>query len=301
MHQAPMSFPKPVLFALIAALSLPMSGCERTVVVRDRCQEPRAGAGLVPGERVLARFKDAFHEATVITVQGRLVTVAWDTPPPERSYLPRSWILSIERPAKVAQGQWALCRPASSWELCRIDSVQQDLIVASLTSDGQQATLRARRAFPLPAKLRGWAEEHGGELLAQARRKLVFARARPAAAGQAVKIGQRVLAEWQQDSWWEATVVKVDKAKVTVSWIDSSGEHGLQPMQVAPLETDMSGLKPESVAFCKWAGSGQWWKAWVERLSRGSAQVIYSDGSKAQVTAGQCLPATADAETDGQR
>lgn len=281
-----------------AVLLLCMAACERTVIVRERGDEPRAGGGLTPGERVLARYKDAFHEGTVITVQGRLVTVAWDEPSPERSYLPRSWVRSTEQPSRVSRGEWALCRPARSWEICRIDGVQpgSGLVEAALTSTGQRATLGPHRVFAVPEKLRGWAEENGSELLARARREQLMAHARPAAAGQAVQVGQRVLAEWQADSWWEARVVRADKDQVTVSWVDGGGEQTLQANQIAPLEpVAEQSPRAEDIALCRWGGgSGQWWTAFVERMSQdGTIEVTYSDGSKGRLPRGQCLAARA--------
>jgi hypothetical protein len=282
----------------VAALALGQTACERTIVVRDRCDEPRAGEGLTPGERVLARYKDAFHEGTVVTVQGRLVTVAWDDASPERSYLPRSWVRSMEHRSRVTRGEWALCRAAASWELCRVDGLQpgSGLVEASLTSSGQRSTLKPNQVFQVPDKLRGWAEENGSELLTRARRQELLAHARPAAAGQAVQVGQRVLAEWQTDSWWEARVVRADKGQVTVRWADGSSEQSVQASQVAPLEPvgELALRAEQDIALCQWGGgSGQWWSAVIERVSHGSVEVTYSDGTKGQLTPGQCLPARA--------
>jgi hypothetical protein len=279
---------------LTAGLFL-LAACERTVIVRDRCAEPRAGQGLTPGERVLARYKDGFHEGTVITVQGRLVTVAWDDGSPERSYLPRGWVRSTDRPGRVAPGEWATCRPEQTWELCRVDGVQPGQVQASLTSSGRQAALKPRQVFPVPETLRGWAGELGGERLTQARRQRLLTNARPAATGQALRPGQRVLAEWQTDSWWEARVIRLDKDQVTVRWIDGSGEQTLPPAQVASLEPGAERvLQAEDIALCQWGGgSGRWWSAFVERVDQDQIEVTYSDGSKGQLAPGNCLVARA--------
>lgn len=271
-----------------------LGACERTVVVRERCDEPTAGQGLTPGERVVARYKDGFHEGTVITVQGRLVTVAWDDGAPERSYLPRGWVRSTDRPGRVTAGEWAICRPTQAWELCRVDAAEPGHVQASLTSNGRQVVLKPRQTFPVPETLRAWAEELGRELLSQARRQQLLARARPAATGQAVQPGQRVLAEWQTDSWWEARVVRLDKEQVTVRWIDGGGEQTLPPAQIASLERGAERvLRAEDIALCQWGGSGRWWSAFVERVGQDKIEVTYSDGSKGQLAPGQCLVAQA--------
>lgn len=286
-------------FASLALLVL-ATGCERTHVIKTQCvsSAPTGGQGLTPGERVVARHKEAFREGTVITVQGRLVTVAWDDGSPERSYLPRAWIRSLERRGKVVRkGQWALCRPGAAWELCRVEDLEQDRILASLAGDGERWKLSRRRTHPLPAGLSGWAEERGTELLRKTRRKRMLKRARPGTAGQSVERGQRVLAEWTTDSWWEATVVSVEKSRVVVSWIDSGGRQTVQPSQVAPLVTASPGagaarLRRGDLAFCKWRGSSQWWQAWIERLSETTARITYRDGVQDRVAVGQCLAAT---------
>ena len=279
---------------LLTAGLILLAACERTVIVRESCDEPRAGQGLTPGERVLARYKDGFHEGTLITVQGRLVTVGWDDGAPERSYLPRGWVRSTDRAGRVAPGEWALCRPAEAWELCRVDGVQPGRVQTSLTSGGRQAVLRPRQVFPVPEGLRRWAGELGSERLAQARRQLLLTGARPASAGQAVQVGQRVLAEWQAASWWVARVVRVDKDLLTVRWVDGGGEQSLPPARVAPLEPDAEQvLRAEDIALCTWGESGQWWAAFVERAAQGQIEVTYSDGSKGQLAPGQCLVARA--------
>jgi len=282
------------LFLLMAA-----TGCDSSPhvikVQATTTAEPRAGQGLVPGERVVARFKETFGEGTVITVQGPLVTVAWDDGTPERSYLPRGWVRSLDKQGTpVKQGQWALCRPKTSWELCRVERAQGDQVQASLISDGLRWhwQIARRRTWSLPAKLNAWAEERGTELLKLARRKTLLEGSLPATAGQSVKVGQTVLAEWTKDSWWEAKVIKVDRDAIRVTWIDG-GSQVVQPSQVAPL-TNAPQLSSGDLAFCKWNSSTQWYQAWIERRSDASAQITYRDGKGGKVALKSCLPALAD-------
>src|SRR5687767_8391021 len=77
---------------------------------------PRGGAGLQPGDRVVTRLRNEFREATVITVDGALVTVGWDLPPPDRTQVARSWIVRLdEKPGKPRPGDWRLCPSDESW------------------------------------------------------------------------------------------------------------------------------------------------------------------------------------------
>ncbi len=286
-----------VALALVGLLLLiAATGCDSTpqLIQVSTAPIPQAGQGLTPGERVVARLKETFREGTVITVQGRLVTVAWDDGTPERSYLPRGWVRSLDQQsAPIKQGQWALCRPKPTlWELCRVDRVQGDQLQASLISDGASWQIARRQSVALPAKLNAWAEERGSELLKLARRKIQLERSTPASAGQAVKPGQSVLAEWSKGSWWEARVTRVQKDAINVTWADG-GTKVVQPSQVAPL-TGAAQLRSGDLAFCKWNSSTQWYKAWIERRSDASAQITYRDGTGGKVLLKSCLPATTD-------
>lgn len=286
------------LAIFIALFALSAAGCERTVIVRDRCGEPTAGQGLVPGERVLARYKDALYEGTVITVQQRLVTVAWDQQPPERSFLPRGWVRSMEDDAALRPRSWAACRADSGWQLCRVEAAPQGDISVTLASDGDSRTLAPAQVRPVPRGLEGWAAERGTEALRQARLKRLFAGARPVAAGTTVKSGQRVAAEWQPNSWWEATVLKVAPGTITVRWADGSADQTLAPDKVAPL-TAGEPLDQGDLALCRWGSSGQLWPAVVDSAGQGPLQVTYSDGSKGRVPPEHCLAATSTVEREG--
>lgn len=290
----------PVVFGvLLLSLSLILCACERTQHIHARCTtevEPTAGAGLVPGERVVARFRDAFHEATVITVQGKLVTIAWDEPPPERAYLPRDWVASFEELRSPRQGEWALCWHKVAWQLCRVEHLGDGKVTASLSSDGSQVTLPPRRCLTVPGKLRGWAEERGPELLRLARREAAFKGARPATAGRPAKPGDRVLAEWMQNSWWEATVVGQAEAGITVKWVAGGGEQTVTAEQVAPLY-GLRGAQigPETPVFCASSGTS-WAPAWVDSATSTMLQVSYAGGSKGSVPRKDCVPAVLAAE-----
>ncbi len=279
---------------LLPSLSLILFACDRTQHIHARCTteiEPAAGAGLVPGERVVARFKDAFHEATVITVHGKLVTVAWDEPPPERAYLPRDWVASLEELRPPRQGEWALCRHRVAWELCRVERLDDGKLTVSLSSDGSRVTLPARRCLSVPAKLRGWAEERGAELLRLARREAGFKGARPATAGQPAKPGDRVLAEWMKDSWWEAVVVGLAGSSIMVKWVSGGGEQNVTADQVAPFPTVRGAqIGPETPVYCT-SGGTSWWPAWVDGATATMLQVSYAGGSKGSVPRNDCVPA----------
>jgi hypothetical protein len=296
-HLLPLAALGTVALALAGLyLLVAVTGCDSAphMIQVNTAPVPQAGQGLTPGERVVARFKETFREGTVITVQGRLVTLAWDDGAPERSYLPRGWVRSLDRrSAPIKQGQWALCRPkATGWELCRVDRVQGDQLQASLIDDGASWQIARRRSFALPAKLNAWAEERGTELLKLARRKTLLERSKPASAGQAVQTGQTVLAEWTKDSWWEAKVTRVQKDAISVTWVDG-GAQVVQPSQVAPI-SGAAQLRSGDLAYCKWNSSTQWYQAWIERRSDASAQITYRDGNSGKVPLKSCLPASAD-------
>jgi hypothetical protein len=112
----------------------------------------------------------------------------------------------------------------------------------------------------------------------------------PVTAGQALAVGQLVLARWGAGSWWEATVRSLgeDQDTVVIAWADGSSEQALDPAHVAPI-ANAPDVRPGDLAFCKWRGSTQWWQARVEKVEDAHAIIVFQDGSTDRVARRRCL------------
>jgi len=265
------------------------AGC--THLVQTQCFDRYTGGyGLEPGDRVVARWRADFYDATVITVHGKLVTVAWDMPPPERSELPRGWVQLQGAKAELKARDAALCRVGEGWVLCVVEHAAGDDLGVTLSIDGSGRSLAGDQVLPVPEGLRAWARARLDTLLRQHKLRSTINPTAPAGAGKPVQEGQRVVAQWAPNSWWEATVRTVGDGSVTVSWTDGSGEMTLPAASVAPIP-ESSSLGPGDLAYCRWQGSQQWYPARVDRVGQGGLQVTYQDGSTGQAAHLQCLPA----------
>jgi hypothetical protein len=239
------------------------------------------GGELAPGARVVARWQDAFWEATVVAAQGDLMTVAWDQPPPELSYRPRGWVTRMDAPpAAAAAGDWLLCRAASPvWHLCHVESVDGDALELVAVTDASAHTMARADTLPVPAGLVDWAARHGGAALERARLAARLQSVKPATAGKPVRVRDRVLARWSDGSWWEAEVTAVSGGQIVVAWADGSAATGVAPAQVAPLADAPRARAAGELALCKWGESTRWWTAYIDKGHAG-LDVMYSDGTR---------------------
>jgi len=111
---------------------------------------------------------------------------------------------------------------------------------------------------------------------------------RPANAGQASKVGERVLARWYDGSWWEAEVTAIGQGSVTAAWADGSPPDQLPLGDVAPLPSQSSTLEIGSYAFCSWQSSTQWWRARIVERS-GIPTIAYIDGDSSPLSSEHCV------------
>lgn len=271
--------------ALLGAALLFLGGCIH--IHHDRPPRHRGGAGLEPGDRVLARWHEAFFEATVIDVDGRLVTVGWDAPPPEHSELPVDFVVKPGGPAPRA-GEAGLCPEGASWIPCRVLRAD-DKGFTALRVDGRTATLAPGLLPAVPAGLSGWAlktVEAGAE---RVRLTEQLKRAVPAAVGAHLTVGQLVLGLWTDGAWWEATVSSIDAGGVNLTWVDG-GTQRLSARELAPL----GGAVPQAgqVAICREGSSTRWTPALVSGVTAADGLAIRrADGAALDVRSADCVVA----------
>jgi hypothetical protein len=236
---------------------------------------------LAPGVRVVARWQDAFWEATVVAAQGDLITVAWDQPPPELSYRPRGWVGRMdETVATAAVGDWLLCLGSGrAWHLCQVEVVEGERLGLVSSTDARAFGIAREDTLPVPPGLASWAARHGTATLAAARLVTRLQDVQPATAGKPARAGDRVLARWSDGAWWEAEVEAVAAAEVVVAWADGSAPTGVAPAQVAPLGDAPRASKRGELALCKWGQSTRWWAAYIDDGTAG-AEVVYADGTR---------------------
>ena len=242
-----------------------------------------AGADLAPGARVVARWQDGFWEATVVAVQGDLIVIAWDQPPPEPSYRPRGWVVRAEAPPAAAQaGDWLLCPAERVWHLCQVEAMESgdgDALRVVVVSDARAYTLARADVLPVPAGLVDWAARHGSAQLERARLAARLQGVEPVTAGKPVRVRDRVLARWTDGSWWEAEVKAAAGSQITVAWADGSAPTALPPAHVAPLAGAPAARGTGELALCKWGQGTRWWAAYIEKVAAG-LEVVYSDGTR---------------------
>ena len=288
--------PSPIRSLLLVLLLLAEGGC-LTVPAPASCQEQlKGGLGLELGDRVVARWRDELFEATVVNVQGRLVTVAWDSPPPERSYFSRGAVQPVTTTERPKAGEPGLCGVGGAWILCQVEAAAASGIRVTEVWYGATQLLPREQVLPVPARLRSWARQRVDESLRRQRAAREIAGGGPATAGQPVSAGQRVIAEWIAGSWWEARVSAQQGTQLTVAWADGSGEMTLPASRVAPIPEASSTPRPTSfsagdLAYCAWASGQAWYPARVDRVAKDALSVTYQDGTIESLGPTCCIPA----------
>lgn len=254
-------------------------------------EEPQAGHGLEPGDRVVGRWQDGFYEATVITVQGKLVTVAWDEPPPERSQLSVEQLQRLDaRPAAIAEEQWLLCPGDGGWDLCQARSVVDDEVEVLLLGDGTRHRVGRGEVLAVPASLLPWLRQQGALQAALRERTQRFEHAVPVTAGQPVQPGELVVARWRDGGWWGGVVKELHGRSVLVGWSDGS-EDETPLVEVAPLRPQPQGLQAGDLAFCTFGGSAQWWPVQIEALDGSALRARHLDDTTGEFAPGDCIAA----------
>jgi hypothetical protein len=261
------------------------------VPTQSACPKKNTGGlGLEPGDRAVARWRDSFQEGTVITVQGKLVTMAWDMPPPERSQLPRHWLQPLKaRGGNPQKGTWLLCNLEGSWDLCRVETVDTMPMMNKMggasiqvirAMDGDKQPLARAQTLPIPTAIREWARRRGEVQLARARQSRQINPTVPDSAGNAVIRGQRVIARWTGDAWLEATVLSVDADLITIRWLDGSGDKAVARAYTA--EVPQNDLALNSL---------QWWPARVDQVNPTALTVTFKNGRISKLPLSHCIPA----------
>lgn len=256
-----------------------------------------AGLGLVPGDRVVARWRDAFWSATVLTVEERLVTVAWDVPPPDTSRVSREWMRKLEHPGDdLLAGAWVLCPGSSDAFIpCRVEGVEADEADVRLTDSGSFIRLPRAHLFLVPDELYAWVVDKGDAaieryLMADRLQSVV-----PLSAGEPVaRPGAEVLARWSDGEWWRGTAIAIDGGEITVAWADGSEPLALAPGDVAPLGNDDGRLEKGSVALCQYGDTTRWSRAHVVALGSKDLEVRYIDGTAVKLATSRCVSGRTD-------
>ncbi|MBN2359256.1 MAG: hypothetical protein JXR83_07360 [Deltaproteobacteria bacterium] len=252
----------------------------------------RGGEGLEPGDRVVARWHEGFWEATVLDVNQKLVTVAWDTPPPEQSYIARQWIVRRDaHPQLAAKGHWLLCQTGESWELCHVEFADADAINVIVIADGASRTFCRDEVLAIPGALEPWVAKNGARAIEQLALERKFAHAVPITAGQQISEGDIVIARWSDDNWWSGTVKAVHGNLVSIAWTDGSEDDDIPAVFVAPMPRQRAAFAPGDLAFCTYSGSSQWWPARIVRHHGAEVDVTFLDETRATLVASDCVPA----------
>jgi len=275
---------------LAGALLIGMAACITLHV--DTQPHFKGGSGLEPGDRVVAHWHEGFWEATVLDVNDKLVTVAWDTPPPEQSYLARNWIVRQDaHPKQVAIGHWLLCQTGESWELCHVETADADAINVTVISDGASRTFRRDEVLAIPEAMQAWVAKNGARAIEQLALERKFAHAVPITAGQQVSEGDIVIARWSDDNWWSGTVKAVHGNMIGIGWTDGSEDDAIPAVYVAPMPRQRMTYAPGDLAFCTYSGSSQWWPARITRHQGAEVDVTFLDETRATLVASDCVPA----------
>ena len=113
-----------------------------------------------------------------------------------------------------------------------------------------------------------------------------------APAGYKPKVGERVVAEWQPNSWWGGEVISIAGDKAKIKW-------GSFPISDIGLEKIMPFPKPETATAMPTAngyvlvksdsGSGEWYYAQVTAVNGNSADVKFADGKTRSIKADEYI------------
>ncbi|MHB8874650.1 MAG: tudor domain-containing protein [Myxococcaceae bacterium] len=261
------------------------------VVLALLCLTGCMRAPFSPADRVVGRSGSALRSGTVVKAQGKLVSVQWDGAPPEQSFVPAAWLVPEGvSPTAAAVGGWLVCPGPVGLGLCQVKQLGGTNLVVD-TEEAEGVELDLSDTVPLPKALTGWAAKVGPRLLQHARAVARFDDAVPGTSGKGAPANTRALARWSDGNWWEATLGPAEGELTEVRWADGSAPSQLPAGDVAPMFGHVEEPGEGAVAFCRWSGSTRWWKAYVERVSGGSFQVAYEDGTKARLRPGDCVGA----------
>lgn len=255
--------------------------------------ELKGGQGLQPGDRVVARWKTGLFDATVLTVQQRLVLLAWDQQPPDRSWVPVGWVqLRAEEGGRASVGDWMLCRRGEVWAPCQVQDRDGRVRRVTWADDAREDTLAGEDTVDVPVELRGWLSRRAEAQLHGVRTQRELAGLRPVDAGQPVSAGQAVLATWNDGNWYMAELQGVEGEQAVVAWADGTAPSSVPLTRVSPLPAQPEVLAPGSLAICVWQGGARWWRARIGAVRDRKMLVEYIDGTEATLGAGECVPAT---------
>jgi hypothetical protein len=243
-----------------------------------------------PGDRVAARWQEAFYEGTVLSLDRKLLMVQWDQPPPEKSGLPVDWAVRLQSKVDPRVGGWLLCPSGKRWTLCQVRAAQGTQLDVSAV-EGDPLHFRADELLPLPAGCVEWAAKLGPQLAHHARTVEQLPQAAPASVGQPAAIGTLILARWQDGNWWEATVASLEGQNTLVAWKDGSSPTLVDTGEVAPVHPLAGGLEEGELLICRWKKDTRWWRAAVDKAHGAAIDLTWEDGTTGRASAGDCIRA----------
>lgn len=251
--------------------------------------EEKPAGTIAVGDTVVAKWtQNSFYEGKVETVSDAKIRVKWsdgssptDVDRADVFQLPKA---GAKPDAKVGEIVLAKISTGSYWNDAEIASLDGD-VAAVKTNDGRTTNVSLEKIIKIPAAVAANFKDRAktNDFLAEAQTK------KPAAPAEyKPKTGEKVLAEWSTNSWWQATVQKVSGDRATVAWEDGSKPSELGPGKIVPMPTAKAEA-PKSGQFLlvKPKSGSKWEYARTTSAKDGSVEIAVADGTSRTVKAGE--------------
>ena len=252
--------------------------------------EQKSMAKYAVGDTVVAKWaQNSFYEGKVETISDAKVKVKWNDGS-NPSDVDKTDVFAMPKAGEkpdVKAGETVLAKISSGsyWNGVEIASIDGEVYAVKADS-GQVSNVSAEKIIKIPADVAANFKQRASvnDFMKEAQAK------KPSApAGFKPKNGEKVLAEWSTNSWWQAKVQKVSGSKATIAWEDGSKPSELD-LESLPLPDAKSELPKEAQFLLVKPESGtKWIYAQTISVKDGSVEIKTSDNKSRTVKAGDFI------------
>lgn len=250
--------------------------------------ESKPSAKYSIGDTVVAKWaQNSFYEGKVESITDVKVNVKWndgsnpgDVDKTDVFPLPKAG----EKPdVKVGDTVLAKISSGNYWNGVEVSSINGE-VYAVKTDSGQTSNVSAEKIIKIPADIAANFKQRASVndfmKQAQARKPTFPEDFKP-------KVGEKVLAEWSTNSWWQAKVQKVSGDKATVAWEDGSKPAEVNFSKVLPMPTNKSEMpKDEQYLLVKPESGAKWIYAQTVSVKDGNVEAKTAENKTRTVKAG---------------
>jgi hypothetical protein len=279
---------KKLLTLILASLFLTACGAA-SLVPGGAAAESKPKAG----DTVVAKWAGgSFYEGKVDKIDGSKITVAWldnsTSTVVDAADVYQIPAKGTKTDAKVGDMVLTKTGTATYWEGAEVTAVEGDVVKVKPVSATTSVNVPSEKVIKVSsATIANFKEKAGATDFLKEAQKM-----KPATpAAYKPRKGDKVIAEWTTNTWYEGTIDNISGSNIYVAWQDMSKPSAVNLSKVVPAPTSETKEMPkaEQYLLIKPDNGSRWEYAQTTKINGGNVDVKLSAGQTKTIRTGEFL------------